>query len=66
MAITVNGDVHPHREGLTVEELLRDLRFSWPLKTVFIDGRRVAKEAYAETAIEDGAEVKVIHLMAGG
>jgi sulfur carrier protein len=66
MAITVNGDPHPHRDGLTVEELLDELRFTYPLKTVLVDGRRVPRDAYAGTVLDDGAEVKVLHLMAGG
>jgi sulfur carrier protein len=66
MAIRVNGDTHPHRTGMTVAELLAELRFTWRLKTVFLDGRRIPVEEHGTTVIEDGADVKVIHLMAGG
>ena len=66
MAITFNGDPHPHREGLTVEDLLVEKKFSARLKTVFVNGTRVFKADYATTPIPDGAEVKVLHLIAGG
>ena len=66
MAITVNGDRHPFRDGMTVEDLMVELKFSWPLKTVFIGERRVPREEYATTDVHDGDEIRVIHLMAGG
>ena len=66
MAITVNGELHPHREGMTVAALLDELRYTWPLKTVFVDGAVVRKADHAATVLEDGADVKVLHLMAGG
>ena len=66
MPITVNGEPHPHREGLTVQHLLDELKFTWALKTVFIDDSRVRRDQYEATVIADGAEVKVLHLMAGG
>jgi thiamine biosynthesis protein ThiS len=53
-------------EGLTVARLLERLKFSYPLVIVSIDGRLVPKDAYAARRIPDGAEVKVLHMTAGG
>jgi sulfur carrier protein len=66
MPLTVNGETHPWREGLTVAALLEERRFSYPLKTVFINGVRVDRAAHDTTALADGDEVQVIHLMSGG
>ena len=66
MPLTVNGDPHPFRDGLTVAQLLDEKRYTYPLKTVFINGERVSRDAYEQTALADGDTVDVIHLMSGG
>ncbi len=52
--------------GLTVAGLLERLRFTFPRLIVSVNGETVAPEEYATRAIPDGADVRVIHLMAGG
>ncbi len=66
MSLTVNGESHPYREGLTVEALLEEKRFSYPLKTVFVNTVRIDRKAYATTVLSDNDEVQVVHLMSGG
>ena len=66
MALTVNGDSYPFREGLTVAELLAEKKYSYPMKTVYIGDTRIPKEQWATTVLRDGDVVRVIHLMAGG
>lgn len=66
MALTVNGETHPWREGLTISALMKEKRFSYPLKTVFVNGQRVDRKAHDTTMVSDGDEVEVIHLMSGG
>jgi sulfur carrier protein len=53
-------------EGLTVSRLLEQLKFSFPLIIVSVDGVLVPKDEYATRQIPDGAEVKVLHMTAGG
>jgi sulfur carrier protein len=53
-------------EGTTVARLLERLNFSFPLVIVSIDGALVTKDEYASRQIPDGAQVKVLHLVAGG
>lgn len=64
--IRVNGDSVAHENGLTVAGLLEKRRFTFPLLVVRIDGRLVERDAYATTPVEDGADVQVLHLLAGG
>jgi len=53
-------------EGMTVARLLGRLKFSFPLIIVSIDGVLVPKGEYATRQVPDGAEVKVLHMTAGG
>jgi len=66
MALTVNGEPHPWREGLTIGDLLQEKRFSYPLKTVFVNGARIDRKAHDTTLLADGDNVQVVHLMSGG
>jgi len=54
------------REDMTVEDVLRALGFTYPLVVVFVNGRLVSRGAYATFPVADGAEVKVLHMVAGG
>jgi thiamine biosynthesis protein ThiS len=53
-------------EGLTVSGLLERLRYTFPHIIVKIDGKVIPREDYPTCAIPDGADVRVIHLIAGG
>jgi thiamine biosynthesis protein ThiS len=65
--ITVNQqESRVWRPGMTVEALLRDLKYTFPRVVVTIDGELVPPDALESTLVPDGAEVRVIHLMAGG
>jgi len=66
VAITVNGDPHPWREGLTITALMEEKKFSFPLKTVFVNGKRIPKVEQDGHLLEDGDEVEIIHMMSGG
>ncbi len=66
MALTVNTEAYPFREGITVAELLEEKKYSWPLVTVYVGDRRIPKDQWAATVLHDGDVVRVIHLMAGG
>lgn len=65
--ITVNRrDRLPWREDMTVSDLLDRLRYTFPRVVVTIDGVLVPHHAYNDTQVPDGADIRVIHLMAGG
>jgi sulfur carrier protein len=66
LTITVNGETHPWRKGLTISALLNEKRFSYPLKTVFVNATRIDRKAHDTTVLQDGDKVEVIHLMSGG
>lgn len=53
-------------QGMTVERLLEQLKFSFPLIVVSIDNVLVSRDEYATRLVPDGAQVKVLHMTAGG
>jgi sulfur carrier protein len=66
MALTVNGDPHPWREGLTIEALLREKTFTFPMKVIHVNEKLVKKTEWAATVLHDGDVVQVVHLVSGG
>jgi len=54
------------QEGLTVQALLERKTFTYPHIVISINGIVIDHDAYAETPIPDEADVRVIHLIAGG
>ncbi len=53
-------------EGMTVSALLERLNYTYPHIIVKVNGELVRREAYDACTIPDGADVRVIHLIAGG
>ncbi len=52
--------------GMTVQDVLNALKFSFRMIVVKIDGRVILRKDFATTAVPDGAEVQAIHLISGG
>jgi sulfur carrier protein len=61
-----NRDKVAWEEGLTVSALLERFRYTFPHIIVKVDGEVVPREEYPTRTIPDGADVWVIHLIAGG
>jgi sulfur carrier protein len=61
-----NRDEVEWKEGLTVSGLLERMRYTFPHIVVKVNGEVVAPEDYAAYPIPAGADVQVIHLIAGG
>jgi sulfur carrier protein len=66
MSITVNGKVMDHKEGESINRLLKRMRYNFPLVVVKLDGEIIMREAFIKTKVHDGAKVEVIHLTSGG
>ena len=66
MILVNNRDKIEWQEGLTVSALLERLRYTFAHIIVKIDGQVVLREDYPTHLIPDGADVWVIHLIAGG
>ncbi len=55
-----------HRPGMTGQDVLDALKFSFRMIVVKIDGKVVLKRDFATTEVPDGAEMQAIHLISGG
>ena len=66
MILVNDRDEVAWEEGLTVSGLLERLHYTFVHIIVKIDGEVVPREEYSTRTIPDGADVWVIHLIAGG
>lgn len=64
--IKVNGRDFKWEEGMTIEKLLEKKRYTFPKIIVRVNGVLIKKEAWTDTIINDGDDVKAIHVFAGG
>ncbi len=64
--IKVNTEDHPWKPGLTVQALLDEKLFTFRHIIVRVNGNYVPEEEYEKHFIQDGDDVLVLHLMAGG
>jgi sulfur carrier protein len=66
MVIVNNRDRIHWRKKMSVKDLLQEMRYSYTLITVTVNGELVPKEDYETHLIPDNAEVTVFHLAHGG
>lgn len=64
--ILINGKEYEWKECLTVQEILNIKKYTFPKIIVKINGKVIHKNEYENTIINNGDEVQVIHLLAGG
>ena len=66
MNIEVNGKKVDWVENETVTQLLKRMRYIFPLVVVKIDDKVVPKKDFSTTVVPDRAKVAVIHMISGG
>ena len=54
------------RDGLTVQNVIDENRYTWPKLVVKLNGKVIWPEEYAETLINEGDDLEVMHLLGGG
>lgn len=64
--IKLNSRDFPWVEGMTVESLMNQKKFTYSRIIVKINGQHIEQEDYPKTVINDGDNVQMIHLLAGG
>ncbi|MGE5199338.1 MAG: sulfur carrier protein ThiS [Rhodospirillaceae bacterium] len=52
--------------GMTVRDILKRKNYVWRMIAVFVNGELVPRGTYDTRQVPDGADVKVIHQIAGG
>ena len=66
MILVNNRDEIPWQSGMTITKLLEVCRFTSPHIHVFVNDELVRRPRYDSYLIEDGDEVRVLHMIAGG
>jgi sulfur carrier protein len=64
--LQVNDVPLSYEPGMTVRDILKRKNYVWRMIAVFVNGELVPKAKYDTRQVPDGAEVKVIHQIAGG
>jgi thiamine biosynthesis protein ThiS len=61
----VNGKQMDWHKGQTVEEILKNFNFEYPI-LVKVNGKPVLKKQYSTFEVPDSAEVITVDIIAGG
>ncbi|WP_312811671.1 sulfur carrier protein ThiS [Sedimentibacter sp.] len=64
--IKLNNRDFQWEEGMTVEDIMKIKKFSYSRIIVKVNDKHIEQEDYATTVVNDGDDVKMIHLLAGG
>jgi len=61
-----NRDKIEWSKGMTVQDVLNQMKYTYSLITVSVNGKLVLKEDYNSHEVPDESDVKVFHLAHGG
>ena len=64
--IRVGKKTIPWREGMSVTDLLKELKDPYPYPAVKINGKLVSRVNFEKTFIPDNSEIYLIPMIAGG
>ena len=64
--IQVNGRDVDFVKDETVKELLRRVKYTFPLVVVKINDKLIPRATFSEVIIPDEANISVIHMISGG
>jgi sulfur carrier protein len=66
MRVLVNGEPMELPEGLSVDDLLRQLKVKREYTAVALNREITPKTQYADTRLKDGDKVEIVRPMGGG
>ena len=64
--IQVNGNTFEWVEDETVKQLLKRVKYSFPLVIVKINDKVVPRDEFSERTVPDDSKIAVIHMISGG
>jgi thiamine biosynthesis protein ThiS len=64
--IRINDDKIKWRDGMTVRDAMNEMRFTFPLVVVSVNGVIIPPDELDSHLLKDGDEVMVLHLTSGG
>ena len=66
MSIEVNGRTVEWVENESVKDLLKRMKYTFPLVVVKINDKLIPRSDFSEVIIPDNSKVAVIHMISGG
>jgi len=66
MSITVNDKETKWVKDETVKELLKRVKYTFPLVVVKINNKVVPRSDFSEVVVPDNSNISVIHMISGG
>jgi len=66
VSIEVNGREIEWVENETIKQLLRRMRYTFPLVVVKINQKVVLRKDFSDTIVPDKSLIDVIHMISGG
>lgn len=64
--IEVNGKKVGWVESETVKQLLKRLKYTFPLVVVKINDKVIPRSNFSETKVPDNSKIAVVHMISGG
>ncbi len=64
--ITVNGTSLEGKDGITVEDLIKEHGFRMTFIAVELNGKIIKKDEYSSTLLKDGDKLEVVNFVGGG
>lgn len=64
--IEVNGREVEWKENETVSELLKRMKYLFPLVIVKINGKVIPRKEFSKAVVPDNSKIDVIHMISGG
>jgi sulfur carrier protein len=64
--IQINEEKIEWRDGMTVRDAMNEVKYSFPLVIVSVNGRVIEQKHLDKLIINDNDKIKVFHLISGG
>lgn len=66
MHVTINGEPHGLRDGLTIADLINQLGLTTRRIAIEVNGEIIARERYAAHVLAEGDQIEIVHFVGGG
>ena len=66
MSLEVNGRTVDWVENETVKQLLKRVKYTFPLVVVKINDKVIPRKDFSESIVPDNSKIAVIHMIGGG
>jgi len=66
VSIEVNGRTVEWIENETIKDLLKRMKYTFPLVVVKIDDKVIPRSDFSDVIVPDNSKIAVIHMISGG